>query len=222
MKHSFRLTFISTIFVACLLTANIIGSKIFTLGTIALPAAVIVFPFLYIIGNILTEVYGYAQARRIIWTGFFCNLVFVFFAWIGGLLPPAPFWENQPGYEAILGYTPRLLLASFTGYLTGSFINAFLMAKMKIFTKGRWLWSRTISSTLIGEGFDTAIFILIAFLGTPVFAVIMIFWHWLFKVLFEIAATPLLYRIINRLKKSEGIDTYDVSTNFNPLSIKDG
>jgi len=221
MKVSYRLLIIAALFITCLLTANIVGSKVFTLGSFALPAAVIVFPFSYIFGDILTEVYGYRQARRIIWLGFVCNLIFVFFAWLGGLLPPAAFWEDQAAYETILGYTPRLLGASAAGYLVGSFANAYILARMKVLTKGRWLWSRTIGSTIIGEGFDTAIFITLAFYGTPAFAAGMIFNHWLAKIVIEIAATPLTYKVVNTLKKRDGTDTYDMKTNFNPLSLRE-
>jgi uncharacterized integral membrane protein (TIGR00697 family) len=221
MKISFRLLIIATLFVTCLLTANIIGSKVFAVGSITLPAAVIIFPFSYIFGDILTEVYGFKTARKIIWLGFLCNFIFVVFAWLGQLLPPALFWGDQKAYEAILGYTPRLLTASFIGYLVGEFANSLVLAKMKIFTKGRWLWSRTIGSTIVGEGLDTVIFILIAFYGTPVFAPILIFNHWVAKVGIEIAATPLTYVAVNSLKKTEGIDTYDMKTNFNPFIFWD-
>ncbi|MDD5190658.1 MAG: queuosine precursor transporter [Dehalococcoidales bacterium] len=221
MKISNRLLIIAVLFVTCLLTANIIGSKVFSIGSIALPAAVIVFPFSYIFGDVLTEVYGYKQARRIIWLGFLCNLIFVFFAWVGQLLPPAPFWANQTAYEAILGYTPRLLAASFAGYLVGEFANSFVLARMKVFTKGRWLWSRTIGSTIVGEGLDTVIFIFGAFYGTPVFAPVLILNHWVAKVGIEILFTPVTYKAVNYLKRTEGIDTYDIQTNFNPLAFFD-
>jgi len=221
MKITFRLLIIAVLFITCLLTANIIGSKIFSIGSINLPAAVIVFPFSYIFGDILTEVYGYRQARKIIWLGFLCNLLFVFFAWVGQLLPPAPFWGNQTAYESILGYTPRLLAASFAGYIVGEFANSFVLAKMKVFTKGRWLWSRTIGSTIVGEGLDTVIFIFGAFYGTPAFALVLILNHWVAKVGIEVLFTPVTYKVVNSLKKSEGIDTYDMKTNFNPLSFRD-
>jgi hypothetical protein len=205
------------LFVTCLLTANIIGSKVVGLGSITLPAAVVLFPFSYIFGDILTEVYGYHQTRRIIWLGFLCNLIFVVFAWIGQILPPAPLWENQPAYEAILGYTPRLLAASFLGYLAGEFGNSFVLARMKVLTKGRWLWTRTISSTVIGQGLDTVIFITGAFWGLPFFTPLMILYHWVAKVSIEIVATPFTYLAVNTLKKTEGVDMYDKDTNFNPL-----
>ncbi len=221
MKISFRLLVIAALFVTCLLTANIIGSKVFSVGAFNLPAAVIVFPFSYIFGDILTEVYGYKQARKIIWLGFLCNFLFVVFVWVGQLLPPAAFWSNQSAYEAILGYTPRLLAASFAGYIVGEFANSFVLAKMKIFTKGRWLWSRTIGSTIVGEGLDTVLFIFGAFYGTPVFTLVLIFNHWVAKVGIEVLATPATYKVVNYLKKSEGTDTYDVRTNFNPLALRE-
>jgi uncharacterized integral membrane protein (TIGR00697 family) len=185
-----------------------------------LPAAVIVFPISYIFGDILTEVYGFRWARRVIWLGFACNLVFVLFAWVGQLLPAASLWENQTAYETILGYTPRLLAASFAGYLVGEFANSYIMAKMKIRTKGRQLWARTIGSTLVGEGLDSAIFIIIAFAGTAAFAPVLIIYHWLAKTGIEVLATPLTYTAVNWLKKKEGIDTYDYKTSFNPFAIQ--
>jgi hypothetical protein len=219
MKVSFRFLIITALFITCLLTANIIGGKVVGFGFVTLPAAVVLFPFSYIFGDILTEVYGFHQARRVIWLGFLCNLIFVIFAWIGQILPPAPLWENQPAYEAILGYTPRLLAASFLGYLAGEFGNSFVLARMKILTRGRWLWTRTISSTFIGQGLDTVIFILGAFWGTPFFTPMMILYHWLAKVAIEATATPFTYLAVNSLKKSEGMDVYDTRTNFNPFVL---
>ena len=143
MNVSHRFVIIAAIFVTCLITANIIAVKIISVGSVFLPAAIIVFPLSYIFGDILTEVYGYRWARRVIWLGFLCNLIFVFFAWVGQLLPAAPFWEDQEAYSSILGYAPRLLAASFCGYLAGEFANSFILAKMKIATQGRWLWTRT-------------------------------------------------------------------------------
>lgn len=219
MNPSSRLLIITAIFVTCLITANIIAVKVVSLGFLILPAAIFVFPLSYIVGDVLTEVYGYRWARKVIWLGFGCNLIFVFFVWVGQLLPPAPFWEGQEAYESILGYTPRLLAASFFGYLVGEFTNSFIMAKMKILTGGRWLWTRTIGSTIIGQGLDTSIFITIAFIGTPSFVPIMILYHWLAKTIIEAVATPLTYAIVNFLKKKEAIDTYDHDTDFNPFRI---
>ncbi len=221
MNVSHRFVIIAAIFVTCLITANIIAIKVISFGSLILPAAIIVFPLSYIFGDILTEVYGYRQARRVIWLGFFCNLIFVIFAWVGQVLPPAPFWEWQEAYETILGYTPRLLGASFCGYLVGEFTNSFVLARMKILTRGRWLWTRTIGSTIVGEGLDTLIFITLAYIGTPSFVLIMILYHWLVKTGIEALATPFTYAVVNFLKKKEAIDTYDYKTKFNPFLIKD-
>jgi hypothetical protein len=219
MNVSHRLVIFIALFITCLITANVIAVKIISLGPFFLPAAIFIFPLSYIIGDVLTEVYGYRLARRVIWLGFLCNLVFVFFVWLGQMLPAAPFWEGQEAYQRILGYTPRLLAASFLGYLVGEFANSFILSKMKIMTKGRWLWSRTIGSTIVGQGLDTSIFITVAFIGTPSFMPIMILYHWLAKTLIEALATPLTYVIINSMKKREAIDTYDYDTRFNPFVI---
>jgi uncharacterized integral membrane protein (TIGR00697 family) len=219
MNVSHRLVIIIVLFVTTLLTANIVGVKVTSLGPFILPAAVILFPLSYILGDILTEVYGYRMARRVIWLGFLCNLIFVATAYAGQALPPAPNWEWQQAYESILGYTPRLLAASFLGYLVGEFANSFILARMKIMTRGRWLWSRTIGSTVIGQGLDTAIFVTGSYFGAPFFVPIMILYHWLAKVFIEILATPLTYVIVNSLKKKESIDTYDHDTRFNPFLI---
>ena len=212
---------VTAIFVTCLITANIVGVKVFSLGRLILPAAVVLFPLSYIFGDILTEVYGYRWARKVIWLGFLCNLIFVITAWVGKVLPPAPLWEWQEAYEIILGYTPRLLIASFCGYFVGEFANSFVLAKMKILTRGRWLWSRTISSTIVGQGLDTVIFLIGAYFGKPFFVPIMILYHWLAKALIEAIATPFTYAIVNFLKKKEAIDTYDYQTKFNPFRVLD-
>ncbi|MET0011106.1 queuosine precursor transporter [Dehalococcoides mccartyi] len=219
MNVSSRLLVVSGLYITCLITANLIAVKIIALGDIFLPAAVIVFPFSYIFGDVLTEVYGFHWARRIIWLGFICNLIFVVFVALGQVLPGAPFWEGQTAYETILGYTPRILLASFLGYLVGEFVNSFIMAKLKLRTQGRYLWVRTIGSTLAGQGLDTSIFILVAFLGTPAFVPMMILYHWGSKVIIEAAATPLTYKLVNYLKKTEKSDHFDISTNFSPFRL---
>ncbi len=221
MRISHRLVIIIALFVTCLITANTVGVKMVAFGSFTLPAAVILFPLSYILGDVLTEVYGYRWTKKVIWLGFFCNLIFVIFAWIGQILPPAPLWEGQEAYKSILGYTWRLLIASFCGYLAGEFGNSFVLAKMKILTRGRWLWSRTISSTIIGQGLDTAIFITGAYFGAPFFSPLIILHHWLAKVGIEAVATPFTYMIVNFLKKKESVDTYDHETNFNPFSIRD-
>ncbi len=221
MTVSHRFVVITAIFITCLITANIIAVK--PISFYGLPAAIVIFPLSYIIGDILTEVYGYRQARRVIWLGFFCNLIAVIAIWIGQLLPPASVWEGQEAYESILGYTPRILLASFLAYVVGEFSNSFVLAKMKIKTKGRWLWTRTIGSTIVGQGLDAAIFITIVYIGrfNLSFIGVAIVTHWLVKTGYETVVTPLTYAVVNYLKKKEAIDTYDYETKFNPFLIKD-
>jgi uncharacterized integral membrane protein (TIGR00697 family) len=219
MKISYRLVIIIAVFITCLITANIIAVKIISLGPVIVPAAIFVFPVSYIFGDVLTEVYGFRVARKVIWLGFLCNLIFVFFVWIGQILPGAGFWEGQGAYVSILGYTPRLLIASFAGYLVGEFVNSFVLSRMKVLTKGRWLWSRTIGSTVVGQAFDTSLFITLAFIGTSSFAPILIFNHWWAKVLIEAIATPATYAIVKWLKQKESIDIYDTKTSYNPFLI---
>jgi len=221
MTVSHRFVVVVALFVTCLITANIIIAKQISIGGIILPAAIIIFPLSYIIGDVLTEVYGYQQARRVIWLGFLCNLIAVLAIWIGKLLPPAPVFEAQAAYERILGSTPRFLLASFVAYLAGEFANSFVLARMKILTKGQWLWTRTIGSTLVGQGVDTLIVLTIAFVGVLPFSVlgIMILSHWLVKSAYEAIATPLTYVIVGYLKRKEGVDVYDYGIDFNPLRV---
>jgi hypothetical protein len=221
MKVSHRFVIITAIFVTCLITANIIAVKVISVGPVILPAAIVVFPISYIFGDILTEVYGYRWARRVIWLGFLCNLIFVIFARIGQVLPPASFWGGQEAYKSILGSTWQLLVASFIGYFAGEFANSFVLAKMKILTRGRWLWMRTIGSTIVGQGLDTSIFITLAYIGTTSFVPIMILYHWLIKTGYEAVATPFTYAVVNYLKRKEAIDTYDYETSFNPFIVWD-
>lgn len=219
MNISHRLVIIIALFVTCFITANIVVVKFVDFGIVNLPAAVLLFPLSYILGDILTEVYGYRVARRVIWLGFACNLIFVFFAWIGQILPSASFWTNQAAYVSILGQTPRILGASLAGYLVGEFANSFVLSRMKILTRGRLLWSRTIGSTVVGEGLDSGVFLTLAFIGTPVFMPITILYHWLAKTLIETVFTPATYAVVNRLKRQEGVDTYDYQTRYNPFTI---
>ncbi len=218
---SYRFVVVAAVFVTCLITANIIIVKQISIAGVILPAGIIIFPLNYIFGDILTEVYGYHQARRIIWLGFLCNLIFVVFAWIGQILPPAPQWDSQGAYESILGSTPRLLAASFLAYLAGEFSNSFILSRMKILTRGRWLWTRTIGSTIVGEGLDTVIFITGAYYGFPFFTPMIILYHWTAKVLIETVATPFTYAVVNYLKRKEAVDTYDYQTNFNPFVVSE-
>ncbi len=220
--------FVVAVFTTTLVISNIIAVKLVDLFGLILPAAVILFPITYIFGDVLTEVYGYARARRAIWTGFGCNLLAVAAIWLAGLLPPAAFWDAgvYPGpgeaaqaYRAILGFTPRLLAASFLAYLAGEFLNSFVMARLKLATQGRWLWVRTVSSTIVGQGVDSAIFISVAFVGLlpPAGLVTTILSQWLFKVGYEALATPLTYWVVNTLKRAEALDVFDRETDFSPL-----
>ncbi|MFN8386703.1 MAG: queuosine precursor transporter [Anaerolineales bacterium] len=224
------LPFVTAVFVTTLIVSNIIAVKLVNLFGLFVPAAVILFPVAYIFGDVLTEVYGYARARRVIWTGFFCNLIAVIAIWISGQLPTAPFWgligfatpeDAQQAYQAVLGLTPRLLAASFAGYLVGEFLNSIVLAKLKVRTAGRFLWLRTILSTLIGEGADSAIFLTIAFSGIiPASGLAQaILSQWSVKVIYETLATPLTYIVVNALKKAEGEDYFDSKTDFNPIKI---
>ena len=217
--YSVWFVFVVAIFITCLITANIAAVKLIEVFRFVLPAGTIIFPISYIFGDVLTEVYGYRQARRVIWLGFFCNFIVVVAIWIGQVLPPASFWDGQKAYERILGYTPRLLVASFLAYLVGEFANSFVLAKMKIATKGCWLWTRTIGSTLVGEGFDSLVFMTLAFAGTmPAGALLSaILTQWLVKSAYEAVVTPLTYIVVNFLKRREGLDVFDYDTTFNPL-----
>lgn len=221
-RVSQRLVVVAAVFITCLITANIIAVKLISIGGLVLPAAVIIFPLSYIFGDILTEVYGYRWARRVIWLGFFCNLIAVIAIWVGGLLPALE-QEVQEAWGLTLSYAPRLLIASFVAYLIGEFTNSFILAKMKIKTKGRWLWTRTIGSTIVGQGLDAVVFITIAFAGTQPWAILgtVILAHWLVKTGYEAIATPFTYAVVNYLKKKEGIDTFDYDTKFNPFVVSD-
>ena len=211
-------------FVTCLLVSNIIAVKLIEAPVfgVFVPAALVVFPLSYIFGDILTEVYGFAKARTVIWLAFACNLLAVVFFALGQAMPPAaPFADVQGAYERVLGYTPRLLAASFLAYLVGEFANSLVLAKMKVATQGRFLWARTIGSTIVGEGLDTGVFNVVAFAGVlPGEALAStVLAAWTLKVVYEAAATPLTYVIVGYLKRVEGIDTYDTSTSFNPLRL---
>jgi queuosine precursor transporter len=221
MGYSDAFVVVVALFVTALITANVTAVKLIGMFGLVLPAAVVVFPISYICGDVLTEVYGYRATRRVIWLGFLCNLLAVAAIYLGGILPAAPFWQGQEAYETILGYTPRLLAASFLAYLVGEFANSYVLARMKVATDGRWLWSRTIGSTLVGQGLDSLVFIVLAFTGTiPLGAMVSaIVAQWLVKSAYEALATPLTYGVVNRLKRIEGIDVYDRDTSFNPLPI---
>jgi uncharacterized integral membrane protein (TIGR00697 family) len=213
---------LSCIFVTCLLISNIIAGKLIQISGITLPAAVILFPVTYIFGDILTEVYGFERARQIIWIGFLANIFMVVVFTITIVLPYPDFWKNQDSYSLVLGFTPRLVAASLIAYFVGEFSNSCVLSKMKILTKGRWLWTRTIGSTLIGEAVDTLLFITIAFWSSMPFSVLgaMIIAQYLWKVSYEILATPLTYFMVGWVKRQEGIDTFDTGVSYTPFSLE--
>lgn len=210
---------VAGIFVGVLLISNTVAGKFFSIGSLSFPSGVILFPVSYIFGDVLTEVYGYARSRRIIWTGVFAEILMAFFYWLVLILPPAAFWHGQEAYSVVLGQVPRTIVATITGYFAGEFTNSFILAKLKIITKGRYLWVRTIGSTIAGEGIDTVLFILIAFAGIMPGNELLksIPAVYIFKVLYEILATPLTYIIVRFLKRKEGMDIYDYETNFSPF-----
>ncbi|MBI4609005.1 MAG: queuosine precursor transporter [Candidatus Rokubacteria bacterium] len=218
---SWRFVTVAALFIACLLTANTMASKLIVLGGLVLSAAIVIFPLSYVVGDVLTEVWGYGAARRVIWLGFACNAVMVVAIWLGGALPAAPFWKGQPAYDEILGTTPRILAASFLAYLAGEFANAYVLARLKILTRGRWLWTRTIGSTVVGQALDTVVFVTLAFAGTVPGAVLtgLIAGQWAVKVAYEAAATPLTYAAVAWLKARERVDTFDYGTDFNPIRL---
>ena len=212
---------LAALFVTLLISSNIIAVKIIEVWGRILPAAIVLFPITYILGDILTEVYGFRFARRVILLGFLCNTVAVVGFWVGGLLPSAPFWQEQDAYSTILGYTPRLLVASFAGYLLGEFSNSIVLSRLKVATEGRWLWARTISSTVVGQGADSVVFITVAFAGTLAGSNLMelLITQWVVKVLYEVAATPITYAVVGYVKAREGLDVYDHNISLNPLSF---
>ena len=208
---------ITVVYVTCLLLSNLVAGKMWAVtSNITLPAAVILFPITYIFGDIFTEVYGFKNARIIIWLGFACSFfaVGVYMITIG--LPHPDFWTNQEAYATVLGTTPRVAAASFIGYLFGEFSNSMVLSKLKVMTGGKKLWVRTILSTLVGEGFDSVIFVTVSFWGTMENATLlqMIFFQYLFKVCYEIIFTPATYAIVNWIKRKEEIDTFDYNVKY--------
>ncbi len=205
----------------CLLISNIIAGRLITVYGLVLPAAVILFPLTYIFGDVLTEVYGFKKARLVIWTGFACNLLMAA-VFIGVAAFPAPsFWEGKQAYAAVLGLTPRMVAASLAAYFIGEWSNAVLLSRMKIWTAGRWLWMRTIGSTVVGEGLDTVIFVSLAFAGSvpePVWGQ-MILAQYLWKVSYEVVITPFTYAVVSYLKQKENIDAFDYGVRYNPFKL---
>ncbi len=210
------------LFVAVLLISNIASTKILVLWKFTFDGGTILFPLSYIFGDVLTEVYGYRRSRKVIWLGFFSAALMSLVFYIVQMLPPAPDWPYQEAFSNLLGFVPRIVAASLIAYFAGEFSNSFTLSKLKIFTRGRFLWIRTISSTLIGEGLDTILFCIIAFYGTMPSSVLLavIISNYIFKCSVEILFTPLTYAIVGFLKRKENIDTYDVGINYNPFVLK--
>jgi len=209
-------------FVAVVLISNVASTKIVYLQWFTFDGGTILFPLAYIFGDIFTEVYGYARSRVAIWTGFAAAALMSLILSVVGALPPAAGWEHQQAYDTILGQTPRIVLASLIAFFAGEFSNSYVLARMKILTKGRWLWTRTIGSTVVGELVDTILFCVIAFLGNLPLALLwsIILSNYVFKVGVEVIFTPLTYRIVARLKSAERMDVFDIGTDFNPFRLR--
>ena len=208
-------------FVAILLLSNLIGAaKLSTVAGYTFGAGILFFPVSYVIGDVLTEVYGYARARRVIWTGFGALTFMAFMSFVVVAMPPADSWTGQAAYEEVFGSTWRIVVASITAFWAGEFVNSFVMAKMKIWTKGRLLWTRTIGSTVVGQGVDSLIFYPIAFLGiwTTQDVLTVIVTNWALKVAWEALLTPVTYVVVGKLKAAEGVDLYDLDTDFSPFA----
>lgn len=226
-RHFRHADLVMAAFVAVLLLSNVIGA--------AKPAAVVVggrewvfgagilfFPLSYVIGDVLTEVYGYARARRTIWAGFAALLFLALMSWVVVALPPAAGWDGQAAYEQLFGQVPRIVLASLVAFWAGEFVNSYVMARMKLASGGRHLWRRTIGSTVIGQAVDSALFYPLAFLGvwdTETVVTVMLT-NWALKVAWEAALTPVTYAVVGRLKRAEGVDVFDERTDFSPFRLR--
>jgi queuosine precursor transporter len=226
-RHFRYYDFVMAAFVAVLLLSNVIGAAKPAAITIGgepwvFGAGILFFPLGYVIGDVLTEVYGYARARRVIWAGFAGLLFMAFMSWVVVSLPPADGWEGQAAYESVFGQVPRIVVASIIAFWAGEFVNSYVMARMKIWTQGRHLWSRTIGSTFVGQGVDSLIFYPLAFLGvwenSAVLTVMVT--NWGLKVLWEMVLTPVTYAVVGWLKQREGVDVFDEGTNFSPFKTQ--
>ncbi len=226
MNRSYRyLDLITVSFVVVLLLSNIVAVKpvrILDFLRLDLDSGTLLFPISYIFGDVLVEVYGYARSRRVIWMGFGFNLLAALLFWVIVMLPPSPEWKMQDAFAMILGQTPRVVAGSLIAFWCGEFVNSYVMAKMKIWTGGQFLWTRTIGSTMVGQAVDTVLFQTIAFAGVWDTGLLLrvIVWNYTAKVLYEALATPLTYAVVGFLKKAEQEDYYDYDTDFNPFALK--
>jgi len=218
-RYKYLDTFI-TLFVVVLLISNIIAAKFFAIGPLRVSDAQILFPITYIFGDIFTEVYGYSASRRAIWYGFFASFILVALTYIAVIIPPAPEFKDQASYETVFKPVGRIVVASLLAYWCGEFANSFTLAKLKLVTKGRYLWTRTIGSTVVGQAVDTTVVMFAAFYGTRSLGVIgkLIVSGYLIKVVYETLMTPVTYAVVNYLKRAERVDYFDYGTNFNPFA----
>ncbi|WP_033923305.1 queuosine precursor transporter [Sphingomonas sp. 37zxx] len=215
--------FVMAAFVTILLLSNVIGAgKVSAIDGFVFGAGILFFPVSYVIGDVLTEVYGYARARRCIWAGFGAMVFLGVMSAVVVAMPPAPGWEGQAAYEAVFGAVPRIVFASIAAFWAGEFVNSYVLARMKLLTRGKHLWSRTIGSTVVGQGVDSLIFYPLAFLGvwdtTQVFTVLVT--NWGLKVLWEALLTPVTYAVVGALKRREGVDVFDRGTDFTPFRTR--
>jgi uncharacterized integral membrane protein (TIGR00697 family) len=216
--------FLMVAFVTVLICSEFIAAgKVARLGGFNFGAGVVFFPLSYLFGDILTEVYGYARSRKVIWAGFTALIFSTFMSWVILTLPPSEAWPHQPAWETVFSNSWRIVAASLLAFLAGEWVNSVVLAKMKVWTKGKHLWTRTIGSTIAGEAVDSAIFYPLAFLGvwTGALVVQVMLMNYVCKVMTEVVLTPLTYRVVNYLKRAENEDFYDVDTNFSPLPGRD-
>lgn len=208
------------IFVVLLLISNLVAQKITAIGPFRGSGAQVLFPITYIFGDVFTEVYGYAASRRAIWIGFSASALLTLMGMFTVWLPPAPGWHGQEAFQTVFNFVPRMVAASLLAFWCGEFANSFVMAKMKLMTNGKYLWMRTVGSTVVGQAVDTVVVMTLAFGGTLSMSLIakLIVSGYLFKVAYEALATPMTYAVVNFLKRGEGVDTFDRGTNFNPFS----
>lgn len=213
---------LASIFIVVLLISNLVGQKICAFGPFRVSGAQLLFPITYIFGDIFTEVYGYGGSRRVIWIGFIASGLMALMGLVTVALPPAPEWHNQEAFATVFEFVPRLVIASLVAYWCGEFANSFTLAKMKILTKGRFLWTRTVGSTVVGQAVDTTVLMIVAFAGSSNAGLVvrLILSAYFFKVAYEVLATPLTYWVVGFLKRREGVDKYDYETRFTPFATE--
>ncbi len=221
LKQYRYLDVLINIFVVVLIVSNLIAPKFVAVGWFRFSAAQLLFPITYIFGDVFTEVYGYSASRKAIWTGFMASAIMTAFGLFAVLLPPAPEFKDQQAYQAIFGVVPRNVAASLLAYWAGEFANSLTVAKMKLWTDGKYLWTRTVGSTIVGQAVDTSIVIVVIFWGQSLGVMFrLIVSGYLFKVAYEVLATPLTYLVVNFLKRTEGVNFFDRATNFNPFALR--